>query len=65
MTTTTISAEAQKYIIDRLMENFFSIVDDFVLEQGIDNDEEREALHTLLQEQTIVSVKTPEINWYT
>ena len=65
MTTTTISAEAQKYIMARLMENFSSIVDDFVLEQGIDNDEEREALHTLLQEQTIVSVKTPEINWYT
>ena len=62
MTTTTISAEAQKYIMDRLMENFFSICDDFVLEQGIDNDEEREALHTLLQEQTIVSVKVPEIN---
>ncbi len=65
MTTTTISAEAQKYIMDRLMENFFTIIDDFVLEQGIDNDEEREALHTLLQEQTIVSVKVPEINWYT
>ncbi len=62
MTTTTISAEAQKYIMDRLMENFFTIIDDFVLEQGIDNDEEREALHTLLQEQTIVSVKVPEIN---
>ena len=48
--------------MDRLMENFWSIVDDFVLEQGIDNDEQREALHTLLQEQTIVSLKTPEIN---
>jgi len=54
--------DAEYFIIDKMMDGYFYIIDDFVSRLDFDNEEERDELRTFLEEQTIVSVKVPEIN---